>query len=519
MTTLTEALLVRATDSPDSLAYEVRGERLTWRAVLNGARHAASAMARRGLERGVTCALVLPTSADFIHAIFGAQLLGAVPVALNPRLRPWQIRRRIDELGCALTIIGAARQEPDFRTAFQELSILDSADLHGSPSITVASLAQASPEDLSHLQLTSGTSGAPRAAMIRHRNVIASLEAAHERLQPDANDVLVGWLPLHHDLGLLRLLFLPLYSGCRCCLIEPSMAALPVWLATISKVRGTITAAPDFAYRLVTRLVDAATVDLGSLRAATNGGEPVRLTSIRLFEQHFGVPGVVQPGYGLAEATLTVSAMRPGEALRSDARGNVSSGLPERDVDVRIVDEKGLAQDPGVRGRILVAGPTIFAGYWNDAIQTAEILKDGWLDTGDEGALDGDGYLYVLGRSRAMIKRAGATIAPREVEEAADSVTGVRRSAAIGLAVDSGSLTEELFVVAEIERRMIGGRSDSVREAISDQVRRALGFPPRQVVLVSPGAIPRTPTGKIQYTELKRLLQDDAGLALHDIDR
>jgi fatty-acyl-CoA synthase len=285
------------------------------------------------------------------------------------------------------------------------------------------------------------------------------------------------------------------------------MTALPSWLQTISRVGGTITAAPDFVYRLSGRLVDPRTVDLHTLRVATNGGEAVRLSSINTFEERFAVPGVVRPGFGLAEATLGVASTLEGEPIMVDDTGAVCCGAPLRNVRLRIADAEGRDQPAGVRGRILVAGEAVSAGYLNDPESTAAILQDGWLDTGDVGATDAAGRLYVHGRTRAMIKRAGAAIAPREIEELVDELAGVRRSAAVGLDTGPEALTEMVCVVVEIERRVDPAGEAALSGDISSTIRRALGFAPNAIRFVKPGWIPRTATGKTQYSELKSLLR------------
>jgi acyl-CoA synthetase (AMP-forming)/AMP-acid ligase II len=502
--TLIDLIARRAADQPDDLAFDVKGEQITWEQLFFAARRAASALANGGAVRGVPCLIALPTSVDLLGALFGAQYIGAIPVAINPRLTASQAKRRATALGCSL-IVGRD-------------DLLASLDGQTAPAIGVEALRGASPaprhepdagpEDVSHLQVTSGTTGEPRAVTLTHGNVMASVRAAREALDPSRRDVLVGWLPLHHDLGLVRLVFEAIYFGAPSYLLEASMSALPTWLETITRVRGTITAAPDFAYRIVGRLVDPRRVDLASLRIATNGGEVVRHASIRAFEQLFETPGVVQPGYGLAEATLGVAIVRPGGRLRVDASGTVSCGLPLKDVGVRIADEAGRARPAGEPGRILVHGPTVFKGYWRDPDATAEVLRAEWLDTGDLGSMDADGELYVLGRTRAMIKRAGATIAPREIEELVDELPGVRRSAAVGVRTDERAVTDEVHVVVEVERSVRSNGRDELTAAIVETIRRTLGFAPRDVRLVSPGAIPRTATGKTQYGELRRRVSE-----------
>jgi acyl-CoA synthetase (AMP-forming)/AMP-acid ligase II len=279
--------------------------------------------------------------------------------------------------------------------------------------------------------------------------------------------------------------------------VPPAIRTLPLWLRTASEVRATILGAPDFAWRLATRLVDPAGLDLSSLRFATNGGEPVRQSTILAFEERFGVPGVIRPGYGLAEATLGVTGLRQGEPLRVDARGNVSCGRPLPGVEVRI------AQEAGGTGEILVRGAAVFSGYFGADEASAEILRDGWLHTGDIGQLDADGHLYVLGRKRAMIKRGGAPLAPREVEEAAEGVPGLRIAAAVGMPPGPETATEEIAVAIEIDPACEPSR---IAEDVAAAIEKALGFAPDRVVVLAPRTLPRTANGKIRHPELRREL-------------
>jgi acyl-CoA synthetase (AMP-forming)/AMP-acid ligase II len=498
---LPEALLVRAADTPDGFAFQARDERVSWQELADGTLRAAAALARHGIGRGDRCAIVLPSSIDFLCAFLGAQMLGAVPLALRAKLPAAQLRRRIQEVGCAITVGEAPRvADPEpFPTP-----VLEAGALRAGPPLAARDLRLPDPEDLSHLQMTSGTTGAPRAAMLRHRNVMTSVRAAHRVLAPRSDDVFVGWIPLYHDLGLVRFVFEAIYFGVGTYLVEPSLATIPTWMETIARVGGTITAAPDFAYRLCTRLIDKDRLDLRSLRIATSGGEAVRLTTIRAFEEHFRRPGVVRPGYGLAVATLAICTLAEGDPLRVDSSGAVSCGRLFDEADVRIVDDDGRPCGVGERGRIQVRGPLVFAGYLHDPAATAEVLRDGWLDSGDDGAFDAEGYLYVRGRRRAMIKRGGASIAPREIEEIADDIPGVRRSAAIGIEPDAIALTEEVVVVVEVARQATDAERQTIRERVAERVRAALGFAPYDVVLVPPNAIPRTASGKIQYGELRQ---------------
>lgn len=485
MDTIVDLLLERARARPDALAFVALGEPISYRRLAGDALALAGVLAARGLGPGARCALVLPTGLDFVRAVYATQILGAAPVAINPALPPDAIERRLRLTGAALALtpetVAALAREP----------------------CAAPARPAARPEDPAFLQLTSGTTGEPRAAIVLHQSLAASLDSAVEAIEPRPSDVLVGWVPLHHDLGLVRFVFSPVRFGCPAHLVAPSMSTLRLWLETIARERGTITGAPDFVYRAAARLVDPAGLDLSSLRYATNGGEAVRRSTIEAFERRFATGGAIRPGYGLAEATLGVTGTRPGESVETDAAGAVSCGRALPQVEVRI----------GPDGEILARGPNVFAGYFGDEAATREVLRDGWLHTGDIGALDAEGRLFVKGRRRALIKRAGALVAPREVEEAADRVPGVRFSAAVGVESSPGG-TEDVVIVAEVkpEDAATGAARERLSRAIADEVVRALGFPPREVRLVAPRAIPRTANGKIRYDELRALVRGGLGI-------
>ncbi len=379
-------------------------------------------------------------------------------------------------------------------------------DLRSLPPDSAPPLADVEPDGLAYLQFTSGTTGESRAAMISHRSLIASLRAAITRLEITPEDVFVSWVPLHHDLGLVRFVFGPLFFGCPAYLLQPSITNLRSWLETASRVRATITGSPDFGYRIAARTIDPEGIDLRALRFATNGGEPARLGTIERFEQRFGLSRVVRPGYGLAEATLGFTSLAAGEPLRTDSAGNMSCGRPFDGLEIKIIDADGQTLAAGQPGDILVRGTPVFAGYFNDPISTQPVLRDGWLYTGDIGSLDEDGHLYVLGRKRALIKRAGVLIPPREIEEVIDQIEGVRLSAAIGHSRSADSGTEDVIVIAEI--RPDDAPSETSRAALARRIvsegTRALGFTPSEVVLVAPRTIPRTYSGKIQYDTLRQ---------------
>jgi len=462
LATIAGFLEQRARDRPHALAFAFGSQSLTYRELSEDAERIAGLLLHDGIGAGDRVVLCLPAGLDLVRLFYALQRIGAVPCLLDPHVPEATTERRIAGIRPRRTITGVPVAGP------------------ASPLPRRAE----DPNAVALLQLTSGTSGEPLAAMVLQRNVMASLHSSLDLIDPGPQDVLVGWVPPWHDLGLLRFLLGPVYYGRPCHLIAPAVKTIPEWFATVSRVRGTITGAPDFAWHLATRLVDATAVDLRSLRFATSGGEPVRASTIQAFETRFGLPGVLRPGYGLAEATLGVASTRAGEALGVDERGNVSCGKPLTSVEVRIEADE-----------ILVRGPAVFAGYFDAPEASLRTLREGWLHTGDFGTLDGDGNLYVLGRQRAMIKRGGAALAPREIEEAVQSLPEVRLAAAVGI---PSALTEEIVVVVETERG-----ASLTESMVKAAVERSCGITPDRVLLQEPRTIPRTSNGKIRHALLR----------------
>jgi fatty-acyl-CoA synthase len=470
--TIDAALAAQARTRPDALAFAHEHERITFGELDAAAGRLAAALRERGVTRGDRVAIVLPSGLEFVRVFYAVQRLGAVPCAINPLAPAETVARR------------AARIRP--------AAVIEAGSLQ--PSANAIPRADTTPGDLAFLQLTSGTSGESRAAMVLQRNVAAMQAMSNAALRITSDDVLVSWVPPWHDLGLVRFILTPAFAGTACHIVTPSIQSIPRWLSVIATERATISGAPDFAWRLASRLGDPG-LDLSSLRFATNGGEPVRRSTIDAFEQRFRLHNVIRPGYGLAEATLGVTFTRPGEDVQVDERGHVSCGMPGEGVEVRIADD----------GEILVRGPIVFAGYFEADDATRASLRDGWLYTGDTGYLDGAGRLYVLGRKRSMLKRGGAVIAPRELEEAAQSAGGVRIAAAVALPASEARSTETIVVVIEPEQV---SQAEAVAAAVARRIRLALGFAPERVIAVKPRSIPITPNGKIRHAVLRGQLAD-----------
>ena len=467
---LFDLLAERAATNPDAVAYTHDDARVTYRQLFDDAGAIASGLTQGGVRPRDRVAVIMPAGLDWVRAFWGIQRAGAVSCAFNPYVPAETARRRAERVRSRLII-----------TSLEEVP-RGSVDF---PRVDVAL------DELAFLQPTSGTSGESRAVMIRQRNILGVLDTSHAAYGVGPDDVLVSWVPPWHDLGLVRFVIGAVYNGAPCHIVAPSIQTIPRWLETVTRERATITGAPDFAYRMAARMVDPARIDLSSVRWMTNGGEPVRASTIEMFESRFGRRGIVCPGYGLAEATLGVTFTRPEEPILVDDHGNVGCGKALPGVEVRIDG-----------GEILVRGPGVFAGYFDAPEATAQTLRDGWLHTGDIGHLDSAGNLYVLGRRRAMIKRGGAVLAPRELEEAAQQIEGVRVAAAVSLARTNDG-TEEIVLAIEIDPRL---EQNAIVAAVAQEVQRTIGFAPERVLALPPRSIPRTYNGKIRHDALREQL-------------
>jgi acyl-CoA synthetase (AMP-forming)/AMP-acid ligase II len=478
---LKSVLLDRAADDPDRLAYAASDGRVTLAELAERAEARAVGLERRGVGPGARVAMVLPAGVAFTEVFWALQLLGAVPCAFAPDPRDRALPARIEAIRPSLVIADADADAPH----------TPGSPIERSPE----------PDDLAVLQMTSGTSGEARAVMLTHRAMLAQLLANRLKGEIVSDDVMVSWVPPWHDLGLVRFVIGTVYYGVPCHIVRPSVRTIPEWLQTVERERATVTAAPDFCYRLATHLVPPDSLDLSSLKFTTNGGEPVRTSSCRAFEEHFGLRDVVVPGYGLAEAVCGVASGNVGERLVVDDRGNVACGTPLAGAEVRAGSS---VDDPE---EILVRAEFVCSGYFDAPEDSARILRDGWLHTGDSGYLDEEGRLFVLGRRAAMIKRGGSAIAPRELEEAAQRVEGVLVAAAVGLPTDAGQ--DEVAVVLEALAEDPAGRAALV-EATSRAVAERLGFAPHRIEVVPSRWIPRTASGKIRYSALRAALEHEA---------
>jgi 1-acyl-sn-glycerol-3-phosphate acyltransferase len=539
-------------------------QQLTFGELYSASQKCAEELARRGVPAGGRVSLMLPSSREFFVCYAGILLAGAVPVPIYPPFRADRIEeyaeRQSDILNnaevCMLLTFKRAEAvahllKPRVKSLLGVVDaskLLETAEKAPPPApgalptfLTGSRMRKGS--DIALLQYTSGSTGDPKGVVLTHANLLANMRAIAEALQMGPSDVGVSWLPLYHDMGLIGAWLTLLLKGMPLVVMSPlSFLTRPErWLQVTHKYKGTIAAAPNFAYELCVRKIADKSIegiDLSSWRAALNGAEPVNPETMERFINRFSKygfrAGAMLPVYGLAEASLAVTVppldrgplvdhvdreifATQGRAVPTDAKQEtaisfVSSGGPVAKHEVMIVDDKGEGVADRIEGFLWFRGPSATSGYYKNEAATKALFPAGpapdgeytWVNSGDR-AYRADGEIYVTGRVKDIIIKGGRNLYPHEVEELASAVDGIRKGCVVAFGLkDGGSGTEKLVIVAESRQEEAGERS-RIAAAINERVTRGLGLPPDRVELIPPGSIPKTSSGKLRREETKQL--------------
>jgi fatty-acyl-CoA synthase len=500
-----------------------------WSEVWQRAERAAGALYAAGVRPHDRVAIVLPTAPSFLDALFGCHLLGAVPVPLYPPVRLGRLDEYVEKTSNMMRAVDAAALVTDARVgrvlgqvaakAAPRLGRIDADTLANGPRRPVGPIGA---DDLALIQVSSGTTVDPKPVALTHRQVVANVDAILDFIPRNVGIKQAGccWLPLYHDMGLIGVVFTCFVGKGPLVLIPPEqfLAKPGIWLRALSRHRSTVSPAPNFAYALCAERVtddEIRGVDLSEWRLALNGAEPVAPRSLRAFQDRFRPFGLrdeaLTPVYGLAEAALAVTFSDPSRPFRTfhldraalaagraevaaDGVELVSVGRPLRGFDVELRDADGAPVPDGVVGRIHAKGPSVMRGYFG---RTEQPIHDGWLDTGDLGVRV-DGELVITGRAKDLIVLRGKNHAPQDLEQAVDGVAGVRTGCAVAVG-DVGPDGERLLLFVEA-REPREGLAEDCRVA----VKAATGLDPALVVVVDPGTIPRTSSGKLRRGETLR---------------
>ena len=545
-----------------------RGEHhytMTFGELYAAAQKCAEELARRGVPAGGRVSLMLPTSRQFFICFAGILLAGAVPVPIYPPFRADRIEEYAERQSAILNNAGvcllvtfrraeavAKLLKPRVKSLLGVVDaekLLEAAEKVPPPApgalpafISGSRVRKGS--DIALLQYTSGSTGDPKGVTLTNANLLANMRVIAKGLEMGPGSVGISWLPLYHDMGLIGAWLTLLLHGVPLAVMSPlAFLTRPErWLQAMSKHRGTITAAPNFAYELCVRKVtDKAMegVDLSSMRVVMNGAEPVNPETLERFANRFAKYGfrreAMFPVYGLAEASLGVTfppldrAPRvervqreaftaqgravPASADDESAIAFVSVGKTFPGHEVKIVDEQGNEVSERTEGFLWFRGPSSTSGYFENPAATAKLMPQGpvgpdggypWLNSGDR-AFQADGEIFITGRVKDIIIKGGRNLYPHEVEELASRAEGIRKGCVVAFGLkDKSSGTEKLVIVAE-SREHDAARRATIVKAINDEVSRGLGLPPDRVELIPPGSIPKTSSGKLRRDGTKQM--------------
>ncbi|MEX2458670.1 MAG: AMP-binding protein [Actinomycetota bacterium] len=505
-------------------------ERLDWERFLEEAERVAASLQSLGVGPGSRVALVGDTSLAMLRAIAGTWVAGGAVtlLPLPPRGSASaaftdQARARLRDCAPDLTLaaspwVGALEAVTE-ATGVRALDSVDPSRVR----VRHARLEAAgrTPDSLAIIQYTSGSTSDPRGVTVTDGCLVAHIEQMVRAAGFGPPDVLVSWVPLFHDMGLIGLFALPLARRIELVVTPSSTFANDprTWMRLMSAFRGTVTAAPNFAYAITAKMVGAdAGLDLSAARVTLSASEPIDARVVREFATAAGRHGLSERSmfcvYGLAEATLAVTFPAPGEGLRTDvvdhgalahrlsavppggtgkARELVRVGRPLPGNRVWIRDQDGRPASERHVGEIVVEGPSVTSGYFGSPSATEEVFHDGSLHTGDLGYV-ADGELIVCGRRKDLIIVAGRNIHPEEIEHPVGRLAGVRPGNVVAFSV-AGAQTEAVVVIAETRDEHGDTR---LRDLIAGCVRDAVGVVPHDVVLVPPRTLPKTSSGKLQ---------------------
>ncbi len=515
--------------------------RHTWVQVHERARRIAGGLARCGVGHGDAVAVLAGAPVEIAPTAQGIWMRGASLTMLHqPTPRTDLVRWAAETTGVINMIRANAIIVSDpFMAA---APVLAEAGLRV---LTIGELLDNDPidpvctddDDLALMQLTSGSTGSPKAVQISHRNFVANAEAmfAGAEVDPDT-DVIVSWLPCFHDMGMTGFLAVPMYFGVELVKVTPMdfLRDTLLWAKLIDKYKGTMTAAPNFAYNLLAkRLRRQATpgqFDLSSLRWALSGAEqvdPADVADLCEAGAPFGLrPEAILPAYGMAETTVAVSFTDCGRGLEVDevdadllavlrravpanhgrTRRLASLGRLLKGLEARIVDVDGAVLPARGVGVIEVRGDPVTRGYTTEAGFVSAQDENGWYDTGDLGYLTETGKVVVCGRLKDVIIMAGRNVYPTDIERAACRVDGVRPGCAVAVRLDAGHSRESFAVAVESNAHDDHDEVLRIEHQVAHEVVAEVNVRPRNVVVLEPGIIPKTPSGKLRRAHALALI-------------
>ncbi|MEM1333680.1 MAG: AMP-binding protein [Actinomycetota bacterium] len=528
-----------------------------WNQVHDEARAIGAALQAKGLVPGDHVAVLGPTSRELITIVRGCWMAGLASMVLPLPMRMGSLdafiestRSRIRHGDAKLVLIDPLLA--DFYEAAEGDPPIEpmSSVMPGAPNVPSGDALQLPPHDperLVILQYSSGSTGEPKGVMIPDRVLSANIDAACEAAELGA-EVMVSWLPLYHDMGLVGFLSIPMTKGVELVQAAPQdfLGHPGNWMRWISDYGGTATAGPNFSWVLATRaLKRMQDLDLSTLTVALSGAEPVDPKAVEAFVAEAGrfgfQPGGIFPAFGMAEVAIAgsfpkrhaglrvdvvdrqvletqrvakpVEVQDPAE-LELDARALPLLGTAVPGLEMKVVDPDTHDEVPERHvGELLLRGTSVTPGYYKRPDATAALFDGDWLCTGDLAYLL-DGQLVLCGRIKDVIIVGGRNVFPEDIERAVGPLDGVRAGNVIAFGMEGYKGKESVVVVAEVRPTDTSGDLEAIRSSIHERTLEVCGLPPRDVMLVSPGTLPKTSSGKLQRTKCREeYLAEELSLA------
>ncbi|WP_336513338.1 fatty acyl-AMP ligase [Mycobacteroides franklinii] len=522
---LTDRGLTSAPIAPDgtSLLEELRT--VPWAQVHQAGLRIAGALQAAGVRPGDAIAVLAGAPGEIAPLVQGIWLSGASVTMLHQPTHRSDMQLWVEDTGRALAAVGSSTVvvgDPFMAAAGQfgavAARVLELPALLDGASGDVVETDQ---DAIAFLQLTSGSTGTPKAVSISYRNIEANLRAMVSASGADPEtDVVVSWLPLFHDMGMMGYLIVPMCQGMNTVSVAPMdfLGDPLLWAKLISTYRGSMTAGPNFAYSLLARRLRKApdgAYDLSSLQFALSGAEAIDVATLDRFVAEgarFGMrPDAIVPAYGMAEATLAVSFVRRGEGYRvcpphpdlvaaegAQASARVPLGLPLPGCEVRVVTEDRAVLPAESIGELEIRGDNVTAGYRTASGFEPMLDAQGWLSTGDIGYLTHDGQPVICGRKKDILIISGRNVHPEDIERSVAGVSGVRSGGIAAVRLHTAAAGEGFAMVAESALHANTAESERIRAEVADCVYRTLGVSPRDVHVVPAGWIPKTSSGKLR---------------------
>lgn len=548
--TLIDVLEWHVKHHPDRLHIRILGDEeeqdtLTYKQLWDGAVKVAAGLQQKGVQAGETIAIMLPSGKEYFFSFFAILLTGAIPVPIYPPARRSQLedhlRRHSGILNnCRASVLVTV---PEAKVIAQLLKsqVESLRDI-----VTVTDLTSQGenytrpvigPYEIAFLQYTSGSTGNPKGVVLTHANLLANIRSMGEAVEADSSDIFISWLPLYHDMGLIGAWLGSMYFAMTFIVMSPlTFLTRPQrWLWAIHHYRGTLSASPNFGYELVLKRFDDSDLgdlDLTSWRCAFNGAEPVSPDTINRFVTRFKPvgfrPETMMPVYGLAEASVGLAfsplhhppridcvqreffthtrEAKEADEADSNALCFVTCGQAIPGHQVRIVDSNGKELQERQEGILQFRGPSATTGYYRNPEATKKLFMDEWLDTGDLAYI-AEGYIFVTGRSKDVIIRAGRNIYPQEVEEAVGNIEGVRKGCVVAFGtIEPRTGTERLVLIAET-RQLDGKIKPDLQKNITAIANDLIGLPPDEVIIAPPHTVLKTSSGKVRRSACREIYE------------